>query len=260
MNIYSNCSTYHRTNAKTKNVFKSLVHTYDLWQTGRNLNIYYVTTYINLYYLNILRVQQNFSFGFRSTTFHILKFRQNCGTVSFLSHIYGIGTTIYIRSLPLSVQYALLCKVKADIYVVDLNFDTFYAFLWCGVWKRHSYIQYAFVGTLRVWKTCVYSKSIFRIEYSVYCCLALAATAACNPYRVYLYCMARKSFSRVTYILKHFSYILCITRDQHATHPLLNSLSLMHVFIILNIIRASCSFRPFRACARNIFNRLTSCI
>lgn len=204
-----------------------------------------------------------FFFHFRSNTFHIFKFRQNCTSVSFLSYIYSASTTIYIRSLPLNVQYAF--KIRPVRCRLEFWYILCIFIVVCG---SDTHIQYAFVGTFGVWKTCVYSKSIFRIEYSVYCCLALAAAAAMyirttrtgTTLTGYLFCIARKSFSRVTYILKHFSYILCITRDQHATHPLLNSLSLMHVFIILNIIRASCSFRPFRACARNIFNRLTSCI
>lgn len=38
---------------KPKTFSKSLVHTYDLWKTGRNLNIYYVTTYPPLLFKHI---------------------------------------------------------------------------------------------------------------------------------------------------------------------------------------------------------------
>lgn len=158
--------TYRKTNAKTENVFKSFgSYTYDLWQTSRNLNIYYVTTYPPLEFSSF------FSFRFRSTTFHIFKFLQKFrARVSFLSHIYS--TTIYIRSL-----YRLTCNMLSKYKAGTLSTWILIHFMhfYCGIWKRHSYIQYraAFVGTFGVWKTCVYSTKNFCIEYSIYCCLQL---------------------------------------------------------------------------------------
>lgn len=155
-------------------------------------------------------------------------------------------------------------KVRPPRYVMSTWILIHFMHFYCGMWKRYTHI-YTNTYALR-WYFCSVEKRayipkasfhwIFRIYiyYSVYgFSSAQATTKANNPYRVFvLYIRSVNHTVASRIFLKHFSYILCITRDQHATHPLLNSLSiLMHVFIICIILFALLMFVSPFSCVRS---------